>query len=993
MLVAPRPLTSHTYCSQLLFRLTVFIFGVASNVAVASLPDDAISVFWDKDIGSVVLAGIAQGPSGFLWVGTQAGLVRYDGYRFVTLRHDGTDSSSLDDDYTRTVYISSDGRIWVGTLVGVNLFQPKTGSFVRYSTQSPGQMAYVGVASITEHGGTILVAADAGLFQLDHERRTIVPFRDGAVAWPSSEPVGFVISGRDRTLWVGARHALYALCPNDDEFRMVIRAGGDEGIVGLFEERTGRIWARWSNGALDVVDAASDEVTRVRGAGPELGGFSASWEGIVQPTDDEIWIGTNSGVLVLDSVSGEQKRSMPLAGPAQSLFIDASGVIWLGISGRGLGRYVPHPAVSLIRDGLSIPSVGSAAEVDGRMWVGTRGGGIHILNADGTHVQDLDIAAMTGPANDGFVREILPLGDSVWVATGVTGVLRLDRKGKLLGHFSVADGLPSNRTFSLANDSVGRIWIGTIDGGLGRIDPRDGTVERISWFSKNADGVYFPILDIAVDASNIMYFGTEGGLWRITPDGEATQFQYDAADATSISHNGVVRVLLDSQGRLWAGTRGGLNLMLPRPDGSASFRRFGTQHGWRVTFTDGLLEGARGDIWVATTGFGLVRLSCDAFEMTVFDGADGVPDSGFFVAGHGKRSDGTLMFAAKEGLLTVAPDIAKWTFRPPVVVTEVRVAGRTLEGEGWRDLVLEPAHRDFSVEFAALDLSAPDENLYSYRLEGYDEEWIDTDADRRIATYTNLDPGVYTLRVRGSNRSGIWSEDELAVPITIRSALYERRWFHVAFALMALFLFYLTFVWRVRSIHKRKQELEELVRQRTLDLEEAKSRFERSSKTDYLTRLPNRRAFIEVARREISRCARAEQAACIALCDIDRFKLFNDMYGHDAGDFVLQSVGRFFEEQIRASDIVARWGGEEFIYLLPDTDLSGGHTLAEKVREQLAMQRWTFGGNEFEITVTFGVCQIDDEFEACLKRADGALYRGKSEGGNRVVSAAPEGVR
>ncbi len=139
-----------------------------------------------------------------------------------------------------------------------------------------------------------------------------------------------------------------------------------------------------------------------------------------------------------------------------------------------------------------------------------------------------------------------------------------------------------------------------------------------------------------------------------------------------------------------------------------------------------------------------------------------------------------------------------------------------------------------------------------------------------------------------------------------------------------------------------------------------------------------------------SRSSRSRQPLCFVLCDIDLFKQVNDTHGHEVGDFVLQSTARFFRKQIREVDQVARWGGEEFVFLLVDTSAVGARTIADKIRSQLTEQRWVFEGKELEITATFGVCPLDAgmDFDTCVKRADQAMCRGKSEGRNRVVVAA-----
>ena len=158
--------------------------------------------------------------------------------------------------------------------------------------------------------------------------------------------------------------------------------------------------------------------------------------------------------------------------------------------------------------------------------------------------------------------------------------------------------------------------------------------------------------------------------------------------------------------------------------------------------------------------------------------------------------------------------------------------------------------------------------------------------------------------------------------------------------------------------------------------------------TDFLTGLPNRRGFAEAANNEIKRWRRTKRPLCIALCDLDDFKALNDAHGHDAGDFVLRSFARLLGEHLRDSDVVARWGGEEFILMLPETELAGGLTVTEKFVRRVAEEPWEFNARELTVTVTIGITQLvdDTDLDACITRADEALYRGKRAGKSRVVS-------
>ena len=167
-------------------------------------------------------------------------------------------------------------------------------------------------------------------------------------------------------------------------------------------------------------------------------------------------------------------------------------------------------------------------------------------------------------------------------------------------------------------------------------------------------------------------------------------------------------------------------------------------------------------------------------------------------------------------------------------------------------------------------------------------------------------------------------------------------------------------------------------------------KFEKQAQQDILTRLPNRRGIQQFIEFESARARRQKKPLSLILCDIDRFKRVNDQYGHDGGDVVLKHVSDLFKASIREQDGVARWGGEEFLFVLPDTEESNAVVLAEKVRETLATSPVDIQQKNVVITASFGVAQIDFEqgLDKALTLADKALYKAKEKGRNKVLSAS-----
>jgi diguanylate cyclase (GGDEF)-like protein len=188
------------------------------------------------------------------------------------------------------------------------------------------------------------------------------------------------------------------------------------------------------------------------------------------------------------------------------------------------------------------------------------------------------------------------------------------------------------------------------------------------------------------------------------------------------------------------------------------------------------------------------------------------------------------------------------------------------------------------------------------------------------------------------------------------------------------------------GVSKRKAVVEDS--QQTIEkLQVMLRKSDREVEKDFLTGAFNRKGFTKIAGLELDRMKRYDIDACILMMDIDFFKKFNDTYGHACGDFVLRSFVRVVTKNVRLSDIVGRWGGEEFLVLLPETDYKGALLAAEKIRKMVEREVFYYHKQSLNITVTIGVSNLNvrKPLEKAVAEADAAMYRGKEDGRNRVV--------
>ncbi len=507
------------------------------------------------------------------------------------------------------------------------------------------------------------------------------------------------------------------------------------------------------------------------------------------------------------------------------------------------------------------------------------------------------------------------------------------------------------------------------------------------------------VLAILEDRDGNLWLGTEaGGLWRFA-HGRFTNF----TTREGLSDDTVLALYEDADGCLWIGTDGGgLNRY---KDGR--FSRFTRREGLFDDVQYAILEDGRGNLWMSCSR-GIFRVRRAELEelaegkraavvSQAFGRADGMRSaecSGFTQPAGWKTRDGRLWFPTIEGAVVIDPDrIRTNTLPPPVVIEQVLVDRRVLpRGD---DSELEPGRGDLEFHYAGLSFVDPDRVSFRYMLEGFDREWIEA-GSRRTAFYTNIPPGRYTFRVKAANNDGVWSDTDAVARFSLRPHFRQTAWFYGMCAVGLVLAGFGAARVRAARAKARERELEQIVAERTLQLEEANARFQQLSEVDALTGIANRRRFEETLAREWRRATRDGLSLSLVMIDIDYFKDFNDALGHQVGDQCLRRVaGEIREALTRPGDLVARYGGEEFAAVLPSTPSRGAAAVAEVLRlrvESMATRHPRAPSGI--VTISLGVATASpgdaSSPESLVAMADEALYRAKRAGKNRVEVA--EGI-
>jgi diguanylate cyclase (GGDEF)-like protein len=524
----------------------------------------------------------------------------------------------------------------------------------------------------------------------------------------------------------------------------------------------------------------------------------------------------------------------------------------------------------------------------------------------------------------------------------------------------VAQGLPGGPIRTLVFDANGALWAGSLNG-LARLAP-DGGVTAFRHDPADATTLAGRAVEsLALAADGKLWVGSDNGLSRFDPaTGKAERIMRDPARADALPNNWVPDLLVARDGRLWVATPDGVAMLKSFDGGIARFDVLNRRLDLPSSPAESLIEDADGGIWMGSR----VRIDPRTWQLQRFDAADGNEFRSLFIASRSLTRDGRLLFGSPEGLLVVQPrGLKSWTYAPPLRATAVSVDGQAVAADRGA-LTLQPGQRSLRVEFAALDLSAPQKLHYRYRLDGFDRDWNIATADQRLAAYTGLPPGRYQLRVQGSNRAGTWSEPALALGVQVMPALHQTWWFRAAAAVLALLLVVAVFRLRLRALRRRGAALERLVAERTADLQTAYERIEQASLTDPLTGLHNRRFLEQTLPADLELAARRHTAGhpvppdsdhVLLMLDLDHFKAVNDSHGHAAGDAVLVQTAEVLRQVLRASDYVVRWGGEEFLVVARFVERASGAQLAEKIRAAIAAHEFRLpDGRVLRRTVSIG---------------------------------------
>ena len=812
----------------------------------------------DDGLSSSIASCIIQDHKGLMWIGTTDGLDRYDGFNFVVCRNVPGDSTSLADNVIKAIFEDHNKNLLIGTENGLSLYDRGKDRFLNYAfdKSSPLKGINCTVSKIMEDSkGNLWLATTVGLIYFDRTKNKITQYvhdQKNQVSL-SNDDVESVLTDKAGRLWVATRKGLNLFLPESGTFKCITNDNtgadglGNKIFLNIAEDLEGNIWFGSTEGLYCLKNNSDPATSHLIHYQHDVNDKSSLSIDLVRSLyvdkSGNLWIGTDNGGINLFnkeklSFWHYRKDDYDLQGlrneAIESIYQDKSGNLWFGTYTGGINiavsnrdaiikyQNLPGAPLSLSHNTVTCFSEDS----EGQILVGTDGGGLNIFDMKINRFTrfNLDNSSLTSNAI------LCVLEDSrkrIWLGTWAGGLVKFDlRSGSFISFTSKNSGIPDDNIYAVAEGYNDDLWIGTFEHGLIHYQIKENKITALT--PENSGLSNQMIVKIVKFSDRRLLIGTINGFQIFSPlNNQFITYTSDPHNKNSLSSSRITDLLIENDTCVWIGTPDGLNKFNPE---AGSFRRYYEKDGLPSNFIKGLISDNSGALWV-TTNNGVSRFKYNENKFRNFTKNDGFQSNEFSERSVLKTREGVLLMGGTKGFNLVYPEkISENKNIPDVLITDFKIFNKSVKpgdnsailSENITETKSLTLSHDLSVltfSFAVMDFSTPEKNLYAYKMENFDKDWI-YPGNKGEATYTSLNPGEYVFRVKGSNNDGLWNENGTSIRITILPPWWEMWWFRLIMISLIIFILVSIFIVRVKQLNNQKIKLEKLVAIKTSELHE-----------------------------------------------------------------------------------------------------------------------------------------------------------------------------
>jgi signal transduction histidine kinase/ligand-binding sensor domain-containing protein/DNA-binding response OmpR family regulator len=822
--------------------------------------------FYQKSDGlaGTYFSAFLQDSHGYFWTASKTGLSRFDGYNFKAYYYDVQDVSSINSSQIQSLFEDSKGLLWVGTNVGINIYNYESDSFEPIKLLFQGNEINLAVKQILEDSDKncwLITSNGLVCIEMKTKNQSFYNLRFDHTGFPSYTQFNQAIIDPKGNIWIASTSdGVVIFNTSEKKFQTFSEYTGKKFnflgrlIFTIHINPAGTILVGAREGDIVVYDYFTKELYTVpfktRTEGILLGGVSS----IITDSNGKTWVGTEyHGLKELDlknRVLVDANALLDVDNVNKSKILcyeDRWGDLWFGVNYQGLyhkvkrvqafNSFTPlncnlghHLAKSILHDSR------------GNLWVGTDGGGLNILKKGSSQFQSAEKAINGGSILKKQV--IMCLHEDrmgrIWIGTYLEGLYFFDSRNNSINHYPVSDfgdGSHLNAIYNIEEDRKGNLWFGTNGSGLFYMERASGKMTHIGQIEANGKPAFLNryINDIKIDQSNTLWLATYNGFLAWNPD-KKTLMEFKGL-INKTNDESIYSMVFDKSGTLWLASLSGLYCFNPE---NQKLICYNTDTGLCDNSVTAVVLADDGKIWASTSN-GISVFDPDKNLFKNYFEYDGLPFNEFLVHSSYKDETGNIYFGGNNGFVSFNPkDIVERKENPRLVFSSLKILNQELKNgrlpnnrkvleksiNETDSIQLRYSDKSFTFEFAAIDFSAPEKIKYAVMMKGFDKSWIIKDYRQRFATYTNLNPGTYTLQVKSTNSDGIWVEPARSVTIIITPPFWLTWW---AFVIYAVFILIITFfvrstiMFRLRMKHELQQEHFE--RQKQESINQAKLQF------------------------------------------------------------------------------------------------------------------------------------------------------------------------